>query len=401
MGGAGDDLLGGGSGQDTIDGGSGQDTVTYSDVLGGGGNGVQVDLAAQSAQVLGSGDNETLRNIEHVLGSGHADTIAGNADDNRIVGGEGTDLLQGRAGVDTLVGGAGADTLEGGDGADSIFGGDDADLIRNASIGDKVDGGEGGTDNDTLDLRNSKPAGGKLRVEYDSGHPENGTVRYFAADNSPAGTLNFYNIETVVPCFCAGTLGETPMGPQPIETLQPGDMVRTLDGGAQSIVWAGRRSVVFDVPKMEHLRPVLIRKDAFSPGFPRRDVRVSPCHRVLIRHAALQIYFDTNEALLAAKHLVGLPGIETCHRPQADYVHIMFDTHQLVSTEGLWSESFQPGEQALMGVDQAQRDELLTLFPQLRNASGVRSYRSARMELKPHEARVLLDQKGIGLGLAG
>jgi hypothetical protein len=38
-------------------------------------------------------------------------------------------------------------------GADSLFGGDDGDLFTGLTARDIVDGGEGGCDNDTLDLR--------------------------------------------------------------------------------------------------------------------------------------------------------------------------------------------------------------------------------------------------------
>jgi hypothetical protein len=69
------------------------------------------------------------------------------------------------------------------------------------------------------------------------------------------------------------------------------------------------------------------------------------------------------------------------------YVHILFDRHQIVCSDGAWSESFQPGVQTLQGLGDAQRNEVLALFPHLKEGDA---YPSARMKLKAKEARALL-----------
>jgi hypothetical protein len=84
--------------------------------------------------------------------------------------------------------------------------------------------------------------------------------------------------------------------------------------------------------------------------------------------------------------MVGRTGIRQLVAP-VTYVHVMFDRHQILRTHGMWSESFQPGERVLDGMPDPQRDELLRLFPEL-EVPG--SYPAARMTLKRHETRVLL-----------
>ena len=42
----------------------------------------------------------------------------------------------------------------------------------------------------------------------------------------------------------------------------------------------------------------------------------------------------------------------------------MFDAHELVCVDGLWSESFHPAAMST-GLDAATRDEVLELFPHL------------------------------------
>lgn len=77
-----------------------------------------------------------------------------------------------------------------------------------------------------------------------------------------------------------------------------------------------------------------------------------------------------------------------CPPKGVTYVHILFDRHEIVLSDGLWTESFQPAERTLSALDQATRDEVLELFPQL--ADNADAFPSARLSLKAHEARVLI-----------
>jgi hypothetical protein len=45
------------------------------------------------------------------------------------------------------------------------------------------------------------------------------------------------------PCFAAGTMIETECGMTPVEQIQVGDLVRTLDHGLQPVQWRGSRGV--------------------------------------------------------------------------------------------------------------------------------------------------------------
>ncbi|NIY75311.1 cadherin-like domain-containing protein, partial [Thalassospira sp. HF15] len=119
-GGAGDDTLIGGVGADAIDGGSGSDTVDYS----GSDAAVDVDLTNDEASgghashtvagTDGADDvitNDTLSNIENVIGSDHDDNLRGDVGENTLIGGAGSDTLDGAAGADRLDGGEGEDTV--------------------------------------------------------------------------------------------------------------------------------------------------------------------------------------------------------------------------------------------------------------------------------------------------
>jgi hypothetical protein len=115
---------------------------------------------------------------------------------------------------------------------------------------------------------------------------------------------------------------------------------------------------------------------------------VSPQHRILITGPRAELLFGEHEVLVAATHLVGLPGIERVVPEGVSYIHLLFDAHEILCADGAWSESFQPAVRTLEGLESAQRDEVLALFPEL--ATNPASFAAARQTLKAHEARVLL-----------
>ena len=108
-------------GNDLYDGGAGSDTVDYSDLGLGDSNGLSIDLV--SGVVINSSDNEqdTLLNVENIIGGFQDDFISGNSEDNTLDGSLGDDVIFGLDGDDTLIGNVGADSLQGGDGDDTII----------------------------------------------------------------------------------------------------------------------------------------------------------------------------------------------------------------------------------------------------------------------------------------
>ncbi len=363
---AGDDTLSGEDGDDTLSGGDGDDTL-----LGGRGDD---DL---------SGDDGN----DEVSGGDGDDTVSGGAGNDVLSGGDGDDTLQGGNGNDTLFGGANDGVF---DGDDEIFGGDDRDTIANVSAGDTVDGGDGGDDFDTLDLRGSAN-GGSATITYTSDDREDGFVTYFDEDGNETGTLEFTEIENIIPiCFTPGTLIATPEGERPVEELKPGDHVITRDNGIQEICWAGARGMQgAELEANPHLKPVRIAKGALGAGLPERDMWVSPNHRMLVANDKTALYFEESEVLVAAKHLTALEGVDIMSPRWTTYIHVMFEQHEVILSNGSWTESFQPGDYSLQGIGNAQRLEIQELFPELKTDAGLEGYQAARRSLKRYEARLL------------
>ena len=396
IGGQGNDSLAGGDDDDTLEGGDGDDLLrgqTGND-LGAGGDGDDEVRGGQGDDTLdGGAGNDSVRGDEG------NDVLAGGAGNDTITGNDGNDEISGGDGDDVLFGGNGDDTISGGDGNDVLSGRADRDVFEDVGAGDTVDGGTGDStadgvndDFDTLDLSGLGP----LRIVGETvdadGDSTSGIVEFLDGVGAVTGTLEFTEIENLIPCFTPGTAIATPRGECLVEELREGDRIITRDNGLQEIRWVGRRDLSGrELLQAPHLKPVLIRAGSLGQGLPERDMVVSPNHRMLMQGDRTALYFEDREVLAAAKHLTGLDGVDTVETSAISYIHFMFDQHEVVLSNGAWTESFQPGEQVLDGMGDAQKDEIYELFPELREAEGIEAYQAARRSLRKHEARLLID----------
>ena len=361
-------------GNDTISGGNGQDTI------------------------FGQGGDDSL------MGDGGDDKLFGGAGNDVLDGGQGQDVLTGGEGEDTLTGGTGDDQLFGGTGEDvlvagpdndRLFGGDNSDVFTIGGAGNHVIvGGEDadGSDIDVLDLTAGLgTAYSDFNLIQDPNDPEAGRVELLDANGNIFRRVEFSEIENVVICFTPGTKIATPKGEVAVETLQPGDKVFTRDNGIQEIAWAGSRTLSGqELVTSPDLQPVLVRAGSLGPSVPEHDLLLSPNHRLLMTGQSAALHFEDNEVLAAAKHLTSTDGIDVVQSSAVTYVHLMFARHEVILSNGAWTESFQPGDYALKGVGAAQRSEIFKLFPELEQIdSAGAGFGAARRVLKRHEAAIL------------
>ncbi len=129
-------VLFGMAGKDKLDGGGGADTVNYSNQA----KAVSVTLSTSKwvSVKLGGVAEDSLRNVESIVGAAKNDKLTGDGKGNSF---------SGQGGNDTLSGGSGNDTLSGGTGNDRLSGSSDKDNLSGSTGNDTLNGGSG---NDTL-----------------------------------------------------------------------------------------------------------------------------------------------------------------------------------------------------------------------------------------------------------
>ncbi|WP_346763296.1 Hint domain-containing protein [Tabrizicola caldifontis] len=191
------------------------------------------------------------------------------------------------------------------------------------------------------------------------------------------------------PCFTPGTLITTHRGEIPVEHLAVGDRVVTRDNGIQTVRWVGKSQMFLqDFQAEPHLLPIFIRQGSLGRGLPERDMMVSPNHRILVANEKTALRFADREVLVAAKHLT-TQGVHTVQSSGTTYIHFMCDRHEVVLADGIWTESFQPDDQSLGGMGNAQRLEIFELFPELKTEEGRAAYASARPTMTTTEGTVI------------
>jgi len=225
-------------------------------------------------------------------------------------------------------------------------------------------------------------ADGSLTVISD-GLGEENVFSYTVQDSAGNTDTAFVQMISTVPCFVAGTPVDTPRGPIPVEALRPGDPVDTRDGGVAILRWVGiarRRAEGRDAP-------VRIAAGHFGAT---HDIEVSPQHRILLCTPLAELSFAASEVLVRARDLIGAGGVSHTEDGRSlRYVHLLFDRHEILTTCGLQSESYQPGAQTIGAFDEETRDEVLRLFSQFASIGAAGWGTAARLTLRTAEARLL------------
>ncbi len=150
-----------------------------------------------------------------------------------------------------------------------------------------------------------------------------------------------------VPCFTAGTLIKTPFGERPVQDLRIGDQVLTVDNGIQSVTWIGcRRLGPGALAKYPNLAPIAIKAGSLGDGVPEKDLILSPQHHIALSSRIVQRMTGHNEVLVAAKKLIGFPGIlQQTSALGVQYYHFTCPNHELVWANGTRAETLFVGEQ--------------------------------------------------------
>ena len=423
--GNGGNYISAGDGANTLTSGSGNDTVLsgvdIDTITTGAGDDQILIMGAADVITAGAGTDTLVADysaapgaVIHTLSAGDATSgydgsISGIAGTAGFKGVENFDITS-ASGADSITTGGGDDTIDSGTGDDTVNAGAGSDYIY-GNGGDIIDGGEGGTDNDTLNLYGT----GDYNIVPSVLNPESGVIVFLDSGGSPTGEIISYsNIENIVnepplaptitvvepdpalcdpfvPCFTSGAMVLTERGTQAVETLRKGDFIMTRDSGFKAIIWIGIQEISgLTLAVNNALQPISIRRGALSKGCPNCDMMVSPQHRMLQSGLQAELLFGTNEVLVKAKHLVSLPGVSAMSATAVTYVHFMFDQHEIVFADGAWSESFQPGERALSGNGGGQYRELAAIFPELSAGNRFEHYDAARLSLKSNEARKYL-----------
>ncbi len=151
-----------------------------------------------------------------------------------------------------------------------------------------------------------------------------------ASANSAVSNPSYLQNNVVTACFLSGTEISTLRGPVPVEALAVGDQAVLARGGAARIIWIGRRFIdAYRHPKPETMWPVCVAADAFGPGQPVRELKLSPDHAIY-----------SHGVLVPVQALVNGTSIVQRRQDQISYFHVELEQHDAILAEALPVESF-------------------------------------------------------------
>jgi hypothetical protein len=175
--------------------------------------------------------------------------------------------------------------------------------------------------NDVLTLTDANSAHSMLHIQGDFV-----TDSFVTTSDLNGGT----DVTVIATCYAAGTRIATPQGEVAVEDMRVSNLVMTVSGRTQPIVWIGHRHVDFrNHPNRQRILPVRITAHAFGQGLPKRDLLLSPDHLVFV-----------DDVLIPIRHLVNGSSITQIERNTITYYHVELPRHDVLLAEGLPAESY-------------------------------------------------------------
>lgn len=179
-----------------------------------------------------------------------------------------------------------------------------------------------------------------------------------------------------VVCFLRGTRLLTPAGEVAIEDLKIADLLVTSSGAVRPIHWIGR--IVAErnggEPWAEDAVPIRVAQDAFGAGNPHRDLYLSRAHMVHLDGLLIPVGDLINGRTIAPVD------VDAC---RLEYIHIEFETHDVVLAEGAPCETLRLTPERLQAFDNGA--DYLALYGRPHEVAAcapMASFNGGRSELK-------------------
>lgn len=174
-------------------------------------------------------------------------------------------------------------------------------------------------------------------------------------------------------CIASGTRMRGACGREvAVEDILPGDLLACEDGAAEAVLWVGQGHIDLTRAESARQKPILLSQGSLGAGLPRRDLVLSPQHRVLVQGPEVQSLFDCCRVLAPARGLLALPGVRVMQgRRSITYVSVLLRRHAVLLAEDAPVESFYPGDEGMRVLSQPMRDAVCQIVPGLARGQAV------------------------------
>ncbi len=181
-----------------------------------------------------------------------------------------------------------------------------------------------------------------------------------------------------------GTIVATELGPVAVEDLLPGDRVKTVEDGYQTLLWRGAITVVPDAAgqRREMGRLSRFSADALGIARPMPDLVLGPCARLYNRSRAAQAIARGDGAFVPGRdYLDGINVIELTPPSPVQVFQLGFRDQQRILANGVEIESHHPGTLHELGLRGDVLRLYLSLFPHVSHFADFGPMRHPRLRL--------------------
>lgn len=168
--------------------------------------------------------------------------------------------------------------------------------------------------------------------------------------------------------FTRATLLQTERGLMSVGDLWPGDRVRTLHNGFQTLLWKGRTAMVPQAAGQEAAMTRLTRlaADALGIARPMPDLVLGPHARIVHRVPRVARLTGKDGALIPARDFIdGLSVLDITPPAPVDLFHLGFAGHEILVANGVEVDSYHPGALHNLWLRPEYMDLFMSCFPHI------------------------------------
>ncbi|MCY4333934.1 MAG: Hint domain-containing protein [Litoreibacter sp.] len=175
-------------------------------------------------------------------------------------------------------------------------------------------------------------------------------------------------LESTIANVARGAVILTDTGNVPVEDLNPGDMIQTVEFGPLPVRWIGSYVVLpgSSDPQRAVTRLVRFSSDAFGLAKPSADLLLSESAHLLLKDAKCQPLYGLDQAYAPARAFEdGAYVFSITPAAPVTVFNLAFDRHATIVANGIEIESFHPGPLVEFMGDNQMRVASMRLFPHI------------------------------------
>lgn len=182
-----------------------------------------------------------------------------------------------------------------------------------------------------------------------------------------------------------GALLATERGTVAVEDIVPGDKIKTVANGFQTLQWRGSMTVVPPPIGQQTLNHKLIRVSADALGIarPMMDLLLGPAARLFHRLPTLKRATGHGAAFVPARDFVdGVNIIEVSPPTSVQVFQLGFTNHERISANGVEIDSHNPGARHELNLRGDMLEKYMSLFPHVNRIEDFGMLAHPRLSLR-------------------